>query len=243
MKVNMHTSHPSAFISSTFVDLYEDRTAIAEALKARGLNVNALDIRPASSQSSKNEILNGIKESDFVVLLIGDRFGSILKSMTGNETQSITWWEYTTALKMGKPIIAYFKNVDNDDPKSHDDKSDPLYKKKRLQFERFKQQVINRHNPSYYSDPYDLAVQLDESLISIYRAGVKDLCKKNSVLNSKINQLEAELSTLKSKTSSSPLSSSTNSVSGILGLGLDQQQLETDKQVQGLMDILGKRKT
>ena len=141
MKVNMHTSHPSAFISSTFVDLYEDRTAIADVLKARGLNVNALDIRPASSQSSKKEILNGIRESDFVILLIGDRFGSILKSMTGNESQSITWWEYTNALKMGKPVIVYFKNVDGSDPKSHDDKSDPLYTKKRVQFERFKKYV------------------------------------------------------------------------------------------------------
>lgn len=202
MKVNMHTSHPSAFISSTFVDLYEDRTAIAEVLKARGLNVNALDIRPASSQSSKKEILNGIRESDFVILLIGDRFGSILKSMTGNESQSITWWEYTNALKMGKPVIAYFKNVDGSDPKSHDDKSDPLYAKKRVLFERFKKLVTNRHNPSFYADPYNLADQLDESLISIYRAGVKDLCSKNSELNNKINQLESELSTIKSNTSS-----------------------------------------
>ena len=229
MKVNMHTSHPSAFISSTFVDLYEDRTAIADALKARGLNVNALDIRPASSQTSKEEIINGIKESDFVTLLDGDRFGSILKSMTGNESQSITWWEYTTALKMGKPVIAYFKNVDGNDPKYHDDKSDPLYKKKRVQFERFKQQVTNRHNPSFYSDPYDLAEQLDESLISIYRAGVKDLCSKNSELNNKINQLETELSTLKSTTSAPSISSSKNSIGGLLGLGLDQQQTDTER--------------
>jgi nucleoside 2-deoxyribosyltransferase len=243
MKVNMHTSHPSAFISSTFVDLYEDRNAIADALKSRGLNVNALDIRPASSQSSKKEIQNGIRESDFVILLIGDRFGSILKSMTGNESQSITWWEYTTALKMGKPVIAYFKNVDESDPKSHDDKSDPLYSKKRVQFERFKKQVTNRHNPSFYSDPYDLAEQLDESLISIYRAGVKDLCSKNSELNNKISQLETELSTLKSSTTTATLNPSNNSIGGLLSLGLNQQQTDTEKQVQGLMAALNKSKT
>lgn len=224
MKVNMHTSHPSAFISSTFVDLYEDRSEIANVLKNRGLNVNALDIRPASSQSSKNEILSGIKESDFVILLIGDRFGSILKSMTGNESQSITWWEYTSALKMRKPVIAYFKQFDRDDPNTHDDKADPLYDKKRVLFDRFKKIVTNKHNPSFYSDPYDLAKQLDESLISIYRAGVKELCSKNSELNGKISQLESEISSLNSKMSSPALNTSNNPFSGLGGLGLKQNQ-------------------
>jgi nucleoside 2-deoxyribosyltransferase len=243
MKINMHTSHPSAFISSTFIDLYEDRNEVAKTLRERGLNVNALDIRPASTQSSRNEILNGIRESDFVILLIGDRFGSILKSMTGNESQSITWWEYTNALKMGKPVIAYFKNFDGSDPKSHDDKSDPLYTKKRVQFERFKKHVTNRHNPSFYSDPYNLAAQLDESLINIYRAGVKDLCSKNSELNNKISQLESELSTIKSQTTSPTLSSNSNSIGGLLGLGLNQQKTDTGTQVQGLLAGLNKNKT
>jgi hypothetical protein len=200
MKINMHTSHPSAFISSTFVDLYEDRSAIAEVLKARGLNINALDIKPASSQSSRAEILSGISESDFVILIIGDRFGSILKSMTGSETLSITWWEYISALKMRKPVIAYFKHVDGGDPKAHDDKYDTLYKKKRVLFERFKTVVTNRHNISFYSDPHNLAEQLDKSLISIYRAGVKDLCLKNTELNNKISQLESKLATINPKT-------------------------------------------
>ena len=245
MKVNMHTSQTSAFISSTFVDLYKDRAAVADVLKARGLNVNALDINPASSQSSKEEIVNGIKESDFVVLIIGDRFGSILESMTGNKNLSITWWEYKTALMMGKPVIAYFKNVDIDDPKSHDDKSDPLYKKKRSMFERFKKEVTTRHNPSYYSDPNDLAEQLDKSLVRIYRAGVKELCSKNSQLHDKINQLEAELSVLKSKASPPTVSSNDNSMSGLgsLGCSLTQLKSETDKNVQSLLDSFSNRNT
>jgi nucleoside 2-deoxyribosyltransferase len=198
MKINMHTSHPSAFISSTFIDLYEDRNEVANALRERGLNVNALDIRPASTQSSRNEILNGIRESDFVILLIGDRFGSILKSMTASDSQSITWWEYVNAKKMGKPVIAYFKNFDSSDPNSHDDRSDVLYKKKRVLFERFKKIITQRHNPAFYSDPYELAEKLDASLISIYRAGVKTLSSSNSELSSKISQLESELTQQKS---------------------------------------------
>ena len=201
MKINMHTSHPSAFISSTFIDLYEDRNEVANTLRDRGLNVNALDIRPASTQSSKKEILNGIKESDFVILLIGDRFGSILPSMTGSNNLSITWWEYGNAKKMGKPVIAYFKNYDSSNPNSHDDKTESSYNKKRKLFEQFKQIVTKQHNPAYYTEPYELAEKLDNSLISIYRAGVKDLTSSKIELSSKIAQLEAELNQLKSKTS------------------------------------------
>jgi|GEM_PF-3515527 len=198
MKINMHTSHPSAFISSTFIDLYEDRNEVANTLRKRGLNVNALDIKPASTQSSRNEILNGIKESDFVILLIGDRYGSILKNMTGNERQSITWWEYTNALKMGKPVIAYFKNFDSSDPNSHDDRSDALYNKKRELFDRFKKRVTEKHNPAFYKNSYDLAEKLDSSLISIYRAGLKELSSTKFELSSKITRLERELNQLKS---------------------------------------------
>ena len=73
MKVNQHTSHPSAFISSTFVDLQDERASVAETLKDNGLNVNALDIKPATNNTSKTEILKGIRESDFVILIIGAR--------------------------------------------------------------------------------------------------------------------------------------------------------------------------
>ena len=245
MKINMHTSHPSAFISSTFIDLYKDRSAVADALKGRGLNVNALDISPASNQSSKNEILTGIRESDFVILLIADRFGSILKSMTGSETRSITWWEYSNALKMGKPVIAYFKNFDSIKPNTHDEKSEPTYQKKRRLFDRFKRIVTNRHNPAFYSEPYDLANKIDKSLISIYRAGVKKLTSSKSELNGKISQLESEISILKSQSMSTTSTRNLATTSGQLGLGLLRQDSTANKteepKLRGLLDLVNKK--
>ena len=229
MKINKQTSHPSAFISSTFIDLYEDRKVVAETLKARGLNVNALDIKPASSQTSKNEIISGIRESDFVILLIGDRYGSILKSMTGSPVRSITWWEYETALRFGKPVIAYFKNVDKSDPNTHDDRSDPQYERKRKFFERFKYRVTDKHNPAYYSDPHELSARIDASLISIYRAGVKELGTQNSLLNSKVSQLEAEVNRLKSQLDAATRPAQpSNNATGLVGLGFGLTQNTTE---------------
>jgi len=121
MKVNKHTSHPSVFISSTFIDLQEERESVADALHSRGLIINALDTKPTSNNTSTREIIDGIKESDFVVLIIGDRYGSVLKTMTGSYSKSITSWEYEIGIACGKPVIAYFKDGESSDPKNHDE--------------------------------------------------------------------------------------------------------------------------
>lgn len=219
----MHTSHPSAFISSTFIDLQEERKSVANALSDMGLNVNALDIKPASTDSSKNEILNGIRESDFAILLIGDRYGSILPRMTGSDSLSITWWEYNNARKFGKPIIAYFKNMRGHDSYGHDDIIEPTYKKKRNLFDRFRKIVTNRHNPAYFSDILELSDKIKRSIIPTYRSGVKELNLKNTQLALKISELETEIEKLKSASNNRTIGVKSDSskpiLGGLIGLG------------------------
>lgn len=223
MKINIHTSHPSAFISSTFIDLQNEREFVADTLHDQGLNVNALDVKPASTTSSKNEIISGIRESDFVILLIGDRYGSILPRMTGSESTSITWWEYQKACSFRKPVIAYFKNMANNETLSHDDKNDSLYNIKRKKFERFKKIITRKHNPAYFLDSHDLSEKIKKSLIPTYRAGVKALNIKNMELVNKISEQETELERLTSKIRSlsiGPKTENANSpTGGLLGLG------------------------
>lgn len=237
----MHTSHPSAFISSTFIDLQEERSVVADALINRGLNVNALDVRPASTQSSKAEIISGIRESDFVILIIGDRYGSILPEMTGNKTTSITWWEYQRAMVFGKPVIAYFKYADES---THDDPSEQQYKLKRNRFEKFKSLVISKHNPAFFTDSYELSDKIDKSLINIYRSGVKSLTQKNSSLTSKVSELEAQLQRYKpnhqvSEVPSPYLGNPSNAPGGLMGLS------DIPREAVGrnaLLDLIDKKK-
>jgi nucleoside 2-deoxyribosyltransferase len=199
MKVNQHTSHPSAFISSTFVDLQDERASVAEALKDNGLNVNALDIKPATNNTSKTEILKGIRESDFVILIIGDRFGSIVPKITESSSISVTWWEYKKAIALGKPVIAFFQNSDYFNTDYHDSRSDKDYLRKRKLFERFKSLITEKHNLVYFTDSYELSEKVEKSLISTYRAGVEQMNRKNSLLNQTISRLEAENEELKHK--------------------------------------------
>jgi len=131
MKINIHTSHPSAFISSTFLDLEQERHAVANVLRDSNLNINALDVKPASNDSSRKEILTGIKEGDFIILIVGERYGSIIPKMTMSNTLSITRWEYRKAVRTyGKPALVYFKRVESKDPKYYDDSRSIDYEKK-----------------------------------------------------------------------------------------------------------------
>ena len=133
MKINIHTSHPSAFISSTFLDLQQERNAVANVLRESNLNINALDVKPASNDSSRKEILSGIKESDFIILIIGERYGSIIPKMTLSKKLSITRWEYVKAVKhFGKYALVYFKEVESNDPIYYDNFQLDGYKMKRV---------------------------------------------------------------------------------------------------------------
>mgnify|MGYP003965539015 CR=1 FL=1 len=199
MKINIQTSHPSAFISSTFADLQAERLAVANMLRENGLNVNALDIKPASTNSSKQEIIAGIKESDFIILIIGDRFGSILKSMTGNLNSSITQWEYKIAKSMKRPVVAFFKQFDEAHPIGHDDINASDYKKKRQIFEPFKKTVADAHNPAYFKDSAELASKVRAALIPTYRNVARAVLGQGESYEKRIAELEAEVSLLKSQ--------------------------------------------
>jgi hypothetical protein len=176
-----NTSHPSAFISSTFLDFKEERKAVARILQAYNLNVNALDIKPASNSNSKKEILNGIKESDFIILIVGQRYGSIIPEMTGSERNSITKWEYSQARLMRKDILVFFKEHIGENIVDH-----------KTLLDEFKKNLARNHNPKYFSTVSELEDEVRKALIPAYRAGVTSLLSKLDELKNEIVQLRQE---------------------------------------------------
>lgn len=240
MKLNQHTQHPSAFISSTFIDLKKERNAIAEVLERRGVNINALDQRPASNNSAKSAIEKGIETCDFVVLVIGDRFGSVLKNMTGSDTKSITMWEYDLAIHHKKPIIAYFKDCDSDEPISHDDRDAPDYQTNRATFSRFKSIVGTRHNPAYFVTSEELSRKIDKALVNVYRDGVIKLAEEKAHLSNLLSTMTNQIDALRTEVDA--LKRSTNPFESAKGLSLDFKN-EKNPLMDGsfgLMDRLNK---
>lgn len=197
MKINIYTSHASAFISSTFVDLKQERDAVARVLIDSDLNINALDVKPASNDSSKKEILTGVKESDFTILIVGERYGSIIPQMTASKTQSITRWEYVMATKFYKKhVLVYFKLVESNEEIFYDDRQSRDYGMKRTQLAEFKKQLSGAHNPKYFTTADELAEEVRKAIIPTYRAGVKSLVVKNEQLTKDVETLKQKVEKL-----------------------------------------------
>ena len=229
MKINIYTSHPSAFISSTFQDLKQERNAVANVLRESNLNINALDVKPASDNSSRKEIMNGIKESDFLILIVGERYGSIIPRMTTSNKLSITRWEYLKAIKnFGKYVLVYFKKVESKDSMYYDDPSSGDYKIKRRSLEEFKKELSNAHNPKYFITAEELAEGVRKAIIPTYRSGVKSLLIKNQSLLKEIESLKQNSQLFKNSTE--PVKE--NSQVGLFSSGL------TEKRQKGLLSGL-----
>lgn len=91
-------------VSSTFSDLQPERAAAIEAIE-RVEHAEAMERFPASDEAPRDECIGRVRESDALVLIIGDRYGS-LDPVTG---YSITELEYRTAHELGIPVFAYLK--------------------------------------------------------------------------------------------------------------------------------------
>lgn len=186
MQLNDNTSHPSAFISSTFLDLKAERHAVAETLGRAGINVNALDVRPASTNTARQEILGGIRESDFVIVIIANRYGSFVRYLTHRNT-SVTEWEYEMAAHYGKSIHVYFKQS------SSLANSNVLATEGAAEINRLKQfreRLERTHSPRYFASTGELAQHVSGSLIQVYREGVRHHIRRTRPLEEKITAME-----------------------------------------------------
>lgn len=224
MKLNDATSHPSAFISSTFLDLQEERKMVAATLAEAGVNVNALDVQPTSGISARSEIVNGIKESDFVIVIVGDRYGSIVPQITFRTDISVTEWEYKLAIKEEKSVLAFFRKTNGTFSINEEDS---------LRLKRLKDELTNKHSPRYFSSAAELAKSVKGSLIRVYREAVKKHQKIIRLQDQTITERDGRLSGLGQELLNLKKSAP------VAGVGLDQLASIGRPQQQPSMPVLG----
>lgn len=97
-------SHPrlQIFVSSTYIDLKEERQAAVEAILKAGHIPAGMELFAAGSRSQLEVIKRWIDESDVFVLILGHRYGSI----EPESRKSYTQVEYEYAISQGKPFFA-----------------------------------------------------------------------------------------------------------------------------------------
>jgi hypothetical protein len=90
------------FVSSTFIDLKEERQAAVQAILTAGHIPAGMELFSAGDQSQMDVIKRWIDESDIFLLILGGRYGSI----ESESQKSYTHLEYEYALEKGKALFA-----------------------------------------------------------------------------------------------------------------------------------------
>jgi hypothetical protein len=90
------------FISSTFSDLEDERRQVSNTLAKAGYLVAGMELFPASDQQQLDFIKRVIDRSDYYVVIIGARYGSL-----ADDKLSFTEHEFEYARSRGIPVLAF----------------------------------------------------------------------------------------------------------------------------------------
>lgn len=108
------------FISSTYLDLKEERQAVVEAVLNSNNIPAGMELFNSSSKSQWDIIMQWINESDALILLLGSSYGTI----DNEENISYTEKEYNYAKSLGKPIYVFEMDKTSSKPNANQNKLD-----------------------------------------------------------------------------------------------------------------------
>lgn len=117
------------FISSTYADLQEERAALTQVLPTLGCLPCGLDVQPVGA-AAWTTLKKLIDESDYYVLVLGSRYGSLSPSGI-----SYTHMEYVYASTKQKPILVLMHDSPDTRPAAFQEKTP----EGRRQFNDFRQ--------------------------------------------------------------------------------------------------------
>jgi hypothetical protein len=95
----------TVFISSTFEDLREERAEVQKAILRLGCLPIGMELFPAADDDAWGFITREIQRSDYYVLIVGGRYGSI-----DADGVSFTEKEYRLAKKLRKPCLVFVRS-------------------------------------------------------------------------------------------------------------------------------------
>lgn len=143
------------FISSTFEDLKEERRKITEVILNMGHFPIGMELFNADDNKQWTQIKQAIDNSDFYILVVGQRYGSLT-----SRGISFTEKEYNYAKKKKIPILAF---IIDDDVKLEKAKIDFGEKAEKLTIFKNK---LSKRQCSFWKNADDLALKVHQSLTS-----------------------------------------------------------------------------
>lgn len=198
------------FISSTYLDLIEERQSAVSAVLKSGHIPAGMELFTAADQSQLEIIKRWIDESDVYMLILGGRYGSV-EPKSG---VSYTELEYNYALSIGKPLFAVVIEDLALESKVRIHGTSVLETERPAELKMFREKVLNNMS-AFFEDLKDIRLAVMESLpeiaasrelsgwisgnevpdtkglvdeISKLNAEIADLVKENSQLSKKLSQ-------------------------------------------------------
>lgn len=151
----MPTKRYQVFLSSTFKDLQEERVAVTQALlKTQRCIPAGMENFPSSGRPPWAVITSQLDVSDYVVLVIAGRYGSVTE-----DGVSFTEAEYDYAISRGIPVLAFL----HADPMSLSANMVETDKKAKVALDRFRAKV-QANTTSFWTSASDLAHAVTNSL-------------------------------------------------------------------------------
>lgn len=102
-----------AFLSSTFLDLVEEREAVLEALHKKRTSTLAMEYFVAPPSTPRETALEKLRGSDVMILVIGFKAGTLLPDGSGSTYTSA---EYDELLRLGKEPLVFVKQKPRGEP-------------------------------------------------------------------------------------------------------------------------------
>lgn len=139
------------FVSSTFRDLIEERQAVLKAVLELDHMPAGMELFPACDDSAWGLIKDVIDLSDYYVLIIGGRYGSLDEAGIG-----FTEKEYDYATSRGRPVLPLLHKNPNNLPREKTETDEDTWAK----LKAFRAKVEKRHTCVYWSSSEELKARV-----------------------------------------------------------------------------------
>ncbi len=147
------------FISSTYEDLKDERRKVQDTILSMYHFPIGMEMFSAGNEEQWEIIQETIDSSDYYVLIIGHRYGSVIEK---GEFAGISYTqkEFRYALNKKIPVLAFL--IDDKVPVTPDKIEDNAVKKQKLK--EFKDEVKDGRTVEWWTSPEDLAIRVMNAL-------------------------------------------------------------------------------
>jgi hypothetical protein len=155
-----HERRYQVFVSSTFVDLIDERRKVLEAILETQSFPAGMELFPSADDEQFEFIKREIESSDYYIVIVAGRYGSLAP-----DGLSFTEKEYNYALELGKPVMA-FLHKDLGELKG---KALEATEEQRKRLDAFRSKVSAGKLVNFYTNPDQLKAQALHALNSAFR--------------------------------------------------------------------------